>query len=268
MNDWPAPPEDRFRALPSSLQKNARTTTLAGVPALVVHPDWTGRAPFVVWMHGRTAYKELDPGRYLRWMRAGIGAVALDLPGHGERYSTEYHHPRKTPDTLSQMLRELDPAIDELHDTFDDLFNDDRMGIGGMSAGGMVTLRRLCDPHNFKAAAVESTTGWLHRLYHPTDGADRWPVSHDDATVAAIDPMQNLDAWAPIPLLALHSEADQTVPLAGQRGFIQEVEQRHPGTTMLRTWPETGAPSEHAGFGKVAAEAKNIQLEFFKQHLL
>jgi len=34
-------------------------------------------------MHGRTANKELDPGRYLRLIRAGIAVCAIDLPGHG-----------------------------------------------------------------------------------------------------------------------------------------------------------------------------------------
>ena len=77
--------------LPSSLQAISETRRLgADVPSLVVRPESAplgggDRIPFLLWMHGRTATKELDPGRYLRLARAGIGACAIDLPGHGER---------------------------------------------------------------------------------------------------------------------------------------------------------------------------------------
>src|SRR4029450_3068251 len=69
--------------LPSALRANARWLRLGptpgNIPALITHPDWAPGhlAPVVIWMHGRTVNKELDPGRYLRWMRAtggGIGA--------------------------------------------------------------------------------------------------------------------------------------------------------------------------------------------------
>src|SRR5262245_11172372 len=79
---------ERFSQMPSALRANARWQRLgpSDIPALLVHPDWNSGqpAPMVLWMHGRTVNKELDPGRYLRWMRAGIGACAVDLPGHGE----------------------------------------------------------------------------------------------------------------------------------------------------------------------------------------
>ena len=93
----------RFDTLPTSLKKQARPARLAGVPSLLVHPDWARPAPFVLWMHGRTVDKELDPGRYLRWVRAGIGACAIDLPGHGERHEAAADEPSSTI-TASQAL--------------------------------------------------------------------------------------------------------------------------------------------------------------------
>ncbi|MFM8784413.1 MAG: hypothetical protein ACKOFI_04520, partial [Phycisphaerales bacterium] len=68
-----------FGQLPSSRAAMSRTARLAGgeVPALLVHPHLdaaTGRAtrpaPVLVWMHGRTVSRELDPGRYMRLGRA------------------------------------------------------------------------------------------------------------------------------------------------------------------------------------------------------
>jgi hypothetical protein len=50
------------------------------------------------------------------------------------------------------------------------IFDLSRIAIGGMSAGGMVALRRLCDQSTPcpRAAVVECTTGWLGGLYLPT----------------------------------------------------------------------------------------------------
>ena len=268
--------DDRFEQLPSALRARATRTTLAGVPALIATPEQEQPAPVMLWMHGRTVDKELDPGRYLRWIRAGIAAVALDLPGHGERDGPRLHSADSTPHVLTQMLGEIDGVLDALrsHDRAAQL-DFDRVGLGGMSAGGMVTLRRLCDEHSFVCAAVESTTGWLGEMYNPTlSESARWPVSHDPAMIERIDPMRRVDGVRPIPLLVLHSEADQTVPWPGMRAFLDAVGDRYEragasrGLIEVTTWPETGAPYEHAGFGRVAAAAKNIQTEFLERHLV
>ncbi len=162
------------------------------------------------------------------------------------------------------------------------VFDLDRLAIGGMSAGGMVTLRRLCDPHPFVCAAVEATTGWLSALYFPdsVEGAhdlglanERWAVSHDRDRIAALDPMLHLSGFRPIPLLALHTETDHTVPFAGQRRFIERLRAHYasqgadPARIELRTWSDTGAPQEHAGFGRYGADAKSTQVDFLSRFL-
>lgn len=239
------------------------------VPALVMHPDWETPAPVVVWMHGRTAHKELDPGRYLRWMRAGIAAVSLDLPGHGERFDRTAHGPGRTVETVTQMYEEIDGVVDEIGGLGP--FDMDRMAIGGMSAGGMATLRRLCDPHRFKAAAVECTSGDLDRLYFEA-GVDLG-VEHDRDAVAEIDPAAHLDGFAPLPALVLHGELDAMIPVEIQRGFVGKLRERFVAAgsagdqVAFRVFPETGAPSEHAGFGRHSNEAKAIQTAFLARAL-
>ena len=268
--------EPRFAMFPSHLAERARTVVLAGVPTLLAHPDWENPAPVMFWMHGRTVTKELDPGRYLRWIRAGIAAVAVDLPGHGQRPGPKLHGPDTTPSVLEQMLGEIDGVLAALRASeFGALFDLTRVGIGGMSAGGMVTLRRLCDEHPFSCAAVESTTGWLSELYDPKETQGRpWPAAHNPKQIHKLDPMLHLEGFRPIPLLALHSEADEVVPFEGMRRFIESLRSHYeavnaePEMVELKTWPTTGAPSEHAGFGKVASEAKSLQVEFLTKHLL
>lgn len=267
--------DPRFAKLPADLARRTRWARLgrSQVPTLIAHPDWQTPAPFVIWLHGRTVNKELDPGRYLRWVRAGIAAVAIDLPGHGERLDPEYHSPQKTLDTLAQAVGEIDEVLDALAaPEYGEFFDPGRSAIGGMSAGGMATLRRLCDPHPFLCAAVEGTTGDLGALY--AGSAERpWPVSHDPARVAAIDPARHLGTFRPIPLLALHATGDQMVPIAGMQGFLDALRARYaeqgadPAMIELRTFTDTGAPQEHAGFGRYGNDAKNAQVEFLVRHL-
>jgi len=259
----------RFSQLPASIAALAKTVRLgpAQVPALLIHPDWSSTRPVVIWHHGRTAYKELDPGRYQRWIRAGFAACAVDLPGHGERADEAMQSSDHTLRVVRQAVGEVDSIVSALADAdWKNVFDAQRLGIGGMSMGGMVTLRRLCDPHPFRAAAVEGTTGSLTTLSTYKD-------RHGEELLNAMDAIQHLGSWRPIPLLALHSEKDAWVPVAGIREFTLQLAERYrsqgadPAWVTLKTWPETGAPQEHLGFGKVSNEAKNTQTSFFQEHL-
>lgn len=263
--------------LASALEERTKRETLAGtIPALIAHPDWETPAPLVLWMHGRTSRKEIDSGRYLRLIRAGIAVCAIDLPGHGDRADEALQTASGTVEMLTRAQPEVDVAIEALlQGPHASVFDGGRRGIGGISAGGMVTLRRLCEPHRFACAAVEATTGWLEGLYFPEGGdSNRWPVDHAREAVEAIDPMAHLDGFEPLPLMAMHSEADELVPFAVQRRFIERIRSHYeaggadPAMVELVTWPETGAPQEHLGFGRHAHEAKNTQVDFFKTHLL
>jgi alpha-beta hydrolase superfamily lysophospholipase len=267
-------PVDRFKQFPAALASQTRTAHLGSIPALLAHPDWNTPAPVVIWLHGRTANKELDPGRYLRWIRAGIAACAIDLPGHGERLDPAMQTPERSLDLIEQGLAEVDRIVDSLSNSdWSQALDLNRLALGGMSAGGMITLRRLCNPHPFRCAAVEATTGNLADLYHPTSGR-KWSVDHPTNRVAALDPMQHLPTFTPLPLLALHSETDELIPVQGQREFIESLRAHYcqagadPALIEWTTWPSTGAPQEHIGFGRVSNDAKNAQTAFLRKWLI
>ncbi|MBL8990520.1 MAG: alpha/beta fold hydrolase [Phycisphaerae bacterium] len=261
-------------SLPSALARQTRFLRLgaSGVPALLAHPDWTSPRPFAVWMHGRTVSKELDNGRYLRWLRAeggGIAACAIDLPGHGERYDPLMHHPSRTLDVIARVVDEIDGVLDALQAEFGGLFDPDRAALGGMSAGGMATLARLNHPHRFRCAAVEATAGNMGMLFQ----IDPARSGSDAALLHAIDPIRHTAGFRPIPLLALHSRGDRGAPGACLETYLDVLRARYraveadPALIHLQTWDTTGAPDEHNGFGRVAAEAKSIQTAFLERHL-
>lgn len=270
---------NRFAQLPRALAERSKVMRFGDIPVLLAHPDWKTPAPVVIWLHGRTVNKELDPGRYLRWIRAGIAACAIDLPGHGERAIEGWDAPAKTLDVLDQGVSEIDRVIEGLSDpALGNVFDLTRMGIGGMSLGGMTTLRRLCDAHEFVCAAVESTTGWLEGLYYPSSWnapahVPQWPVQHDARRVAKSDASQHLMGFRPLPLLVLHSEADAVVAWEVQRRFVEMLRHHYvvqgadASLIDVRTWATTGAPQEHSGFGRVANDAKTAQVEFFAKWL-
>ena len=272
------PPADpRFARLPRALEERRVVTRLgpgASVPAFLAHPDegWAEPGasptprPCVLWMHGRTMRKEIDPGRFLRWQRAGIATCSIDLAGHGERADPALDTGVRTLDIVERTLADVDGVVESLADPrFNGAFDADRLAIGGMSAGGMVTLCRLCEAHPFKAAAVEATAGDFGAMgAHPAFGNDR---------AARLDPVRRLDGWRPIPLLALHAERDEWVPLRAIESFVAALRERYagagadPDSVVLKTWPETGAEGEHIGFGRVSNDAKNTQTAFLADRL-
>lgn len=261
-----SPMSDLLQAFTPSLRERVQLGRLGDAPALLAHPDPTGGAPravpLLLWLHGRTVRKEIDSARFLRLSRAGVACLAIDLPGHGERLDPALQEPDALPELLAAGVAELDSVLEALWSSdWAPLVDRERLAIGGMSVGGMIALRRLCDPHPFRCAAIESSCGDFQAA-----GAERLLK----AQLAGLDPIQHLANWrAELPLLALHSERDEICPLIGIRSFTDALQARYsePERVSLVTWPETGAPKEHAGFGRKAHAARVALVEFLKEHL-
>lgn len=258
---------DLATTLPRSLQAQSRVLRLGtpATPALIIHPQWNAQsekplqpAPFLLWLHGRTAQKELDSGRYLRLSRAGIATVALDLPAHGERAAPEKQTSEFSLEVIEQLLCEI-PSVLEALKQFPE-FDLSRCAIGGFSLGGMAALAALCQPHPFRAALIEATSG---------DWSQMASAKHDPIRAQRLEPLRHVDSWKPIPLMALHASEDEMVPVAPQRAFIEKIRARTPATLPV-VWEEfahTGALKEHIGFGLFAAHAKSIGTQFLVEHL-
>ena len=243
----------------SALQRTAQIVRLGNdVPAMLVRPEEAeGPLPLLIWMHGRTADKELDSGRYLRLMRNGIASCSLDLPGHGERLDEALHEPAAVLPVIEQMVEELDDIVAHLRTLGD--FDPDRIAIGGISAGGMAALIRCCRDHPFSALTVEATTGNLQ------DRASA--IFANQERLERLDPITHLANWREVPVLAVHNQLDEWIDVTGQRTFIDTLRKRYadPNNVVFHVYEEpTGAPFEHAGFGRFSADSKIRQLTFLQ----
>jgi len=259
---------DLTATLPSALREKARWLRLGAdrvIPVMLVHPTWDEAvpAPVVLWIHGRTATKETDPGRYLRWMRAGIGACAIDLPGHGERFDSTRQTAATAWKVLKQMHDEIDGIVEGLRAVRE--FDLTRMALGGMSLGGMAVLARLTRPHSFRCATVEATTGSWARQKDREMFRNR--VVEE---TRALEPVLHLEHWREIPFQAIHARHDEWVDFEGQQEFINALRRHYADQSLidLVVYDTTGAPHEHIGFGRKAGDAKSRQTAFLRHRLL
>ena len=243
--------------LPSAVRERATLTTLGPAPALVVLPESSSTPPPVLlWLHGRQANKEIDPGRALRLLRAGIGFIGVDLPGHGERTVASYQTVEGTLQTIPEMSQELDDVHAAM--VTDLPVNPEQIAIGGMSAGGMAAAHRLVTPHPYQAMLMEASTGnWAAQAHRPMFQ----PLTPE--ALQSEDPMARLATWTPIPVLAQHSRLDEWIRFEGQSAFLEALREHNAGHPVdLQAYDRTGALKEHIGFGKYGAQAKDLCRDF------
>jgi len=190
-------------------------------------------------------------------MRAGINICAVDLPGHGARFDETLQSPEAACEVVIQMSEEIDGILHALGSI--STFNLDKAAIGGMSAGGIATILRLTEPHPFKATVIEAAMGQWRLSRH------RKIFTHlSDEEFNSLNPIDHLEHWREIPLLAFHSRHDEWIPYAAQEEFISHLKQQYekPEQIEFVTFDHTGAPKEHLGFGRESAFVKEIQVKF------
>jgi predicted peptidase len=253
--------KSRFESLPRRLKTLSQEVQIGEVPCLLVKGEGKLR-PFIIWIHGRTADKELDPGRYLRYVRNGINVCAVDLPGHGARFDAALQEARQSLEVVMKMASEIDGVMNGLEEFGG--FDLQKAAIGGVSAGGMAAILRLLTPHHFCAVVLESTVGNLEAMRDlPLCSA----LSDDE--IADINPLNHLGGWKDIPVLAFHNKRDEWIPISGQESFINALKEKSTKSEQIEfiTFERTGAPYEHIGFGRESAFVKEVQVEFVAKYL-
>lgn len=224
--------------------------------------ETAGARPLVFVAHGLLSRKERHIELCLDLARAGFLAGTLDARHHGER---------ATPEAEACLAGEMNAAFfaafaEAVVGTAEDLgtlaayFGRDRYGVVGHSMGGFIALKAAVDDP--RVAAIVSIAG------NPDWGAlapPYAPLTPEQRTwIARESPLALSDRFWPRPLLLLHGEWDDVVPVHGARALHAALRPRYdredPSRLALVEYPGAG----HALLPDMAARAVDWMARFLR----
>ncbi len=201
--------------------------------------------PLIVHVHGGP-YWRYGHGFYLGWSSwaqwLALAGYAVLMPnyrggqGHGERFAATARG-NVGPGDFPDVLAAVDAAIAR------GIADPERMAIGGWSQGGFMSAWAVTQTHRFKAAimgagvsdwGMMTLTSDLPGFEMALGGSAPWdgagPHRH-----AALSPI-SFAASVQTPVLILHGEKDERVPLSQAIGFHRAL-RRHNVPTELVVYP-------------------------------
>jgi dienelactone hydrolase len=197
--------------------------TTSPIPTRIVEPAGA-RAPAVIFLHGLGVSKETHAKEAESLADAGLAAVLLDAPHHGERRSELLDEMDRAhgDDAFGLLLRLVAEAADEIPGVVDGLLarGHPRVAIAGISMGAFTALAAGADEP--RLAAIVSILGspeWTPPSGHVPE--------HLSGRVER-SPARRLAAFAPRPLLLLNAGLDQHVPPAPARRFAEALRPLYP----------------------------------------
>ena len=203
---------------------------LGPAPALIARPAAAILPlPAVLWFHGFTAGKSAHRPELAKLAEAGFLAVGIDAAGHGERrladfaerfQGTREENEREFYALVAATVAELPGVLDLL--CRDGLADEGRIGVAGVSMGGMISYGAVVADRRIRAAAALL-------------GSPEWP--HPES------PHHHPSRFFPAALLSITGERDEAVPPAPARAFhatLADSYRRQP--ERLRYVEIAGAP--------------------------
>lgn len=203
--------------------------TLGTIPLLeVVQEDLKiEKIPLIIYYHGWQSQKELTltQGRYLA--REGFRVILPDAFNHGKRKNPMTDIPSLTFwQSIHTNLFEFGYIVHALQKQG---LADDRIGVGGVSMGGMTTAALLTHHPEIKAAACIMGTpklvAYRERIFQHASQMDRFfPADYNHLLkwIPEYDLSLNIDKLAGRPLLIWHGKQDVIVPYTHVIEFMEE----------------------------------------------
>jgi uncharacterized protein len=222
--------------------------------------------PTIFFYHGYTSSKEVYSYFAYAFAQAGFRIITPDADMHGARFNGNETQ------RLSHFWEILKSNIDELpalkkHYQQAGLIEDDRIGVGGASMGGMTTLGAFARYPWVSVAADFMGSGYFtslaRTLFPPLKaGREVSPAEFERrlAPLADYDLTHQLEAISERPLLIWHGEADDVVPVGESARLVQAL--RASGCDNHLTYI-TEAEIGH----KITPTALSAGVTFFTRHL-
>jgi uncharacterized protein len=187
---------------------------LGAAPALIARPSSACLPlPTVLWFHGFTAGKATHRPELATLAEAGFLAVGVDAAGHGERRLPDFEErfagtkdedDREFYALVAETAAEVPGIVDLL--CGEGLADEGRIGVAGVSMGGMITYGAVAvDPRIRAAVALLASQEWPH------------PAS----------PHLEIERFFPTALLSITAGQDETVSPTAARAFHSNLEERY-----------------------------------------
>ncbi|WP_164779793.1 alpha/beta hydrolase family protein [Paenibacillus kobensis] len=201
------------------------TTTVCGIPCLVVHPSMKPKGTIVLYhgwistIHDYSFFASLIAG----W---GYKVIVPELPHHGDRGTLDYFDTSVLQQYFWQVgiegVREAESIVSEL------IRMDANIGVMGHSTGGFISAGLFAADTRVQASIVISgSCAWVkaEQLFRERDG--RTPMTAEERRVLAqYDPESHCSFDRNRGLLLLHGENDHTIPIDSQQYFIESMSSR------------------------------------------
>lgn len=222
--------------------------------------------PTIFFYHGFTSSKEIYA--YFGYLLAqqGFRVILPDAPLHGARADgDEVRLMASFWDILQNNVNELATLKEFFVNR--GLADASRLGVGGVSMGGMTTMASLVRFPWIKAAACLMGSGYFDVLsthlfpgYDAGDSAQREAFRHAHASLLSWDICGKTSQLAERPLFVWHGEEDDVVPFCESQRLRDEM--KASGNDVNLTFlAEPGA--KH----RVSVHAASEATDFFRHHL-
>lgn len=244
---------------------------VAQVPVLeVFSQDSVGKKPLVILIHGWGGRKEDMLTIAYHLARGELFVVSIDAVGHGERALNE-------PWTWSSILTILGGTATDVMRVAEaysghPLADASRLGVSGLSMGGIITFQVLTSGNGKPKAAVPMiATPDLLSLRHARNSEHIYEmlgitpdVLLQNGTLQVLQQMQPLsraDQMIGIPVLMLNGVDDPLIPIEDVRAFYEKTRPLYPNIEAFQL-------IEYPGVGHfVTAEMEEEALRWFRRYL-
>lgn len=205
--------------------------TVEGIQVIHAVPagQYQQQLPTIFFYHGFLSSKEIYSYFGYTLAKAGFRVILPDALMHGARAEKDEAR------TVANFWGILQNNIDELailKDVFvgRGLADPQRLGVGGVSMGGMTTMAALVKFPWVKVAANLMGSGYFARLSHHLFPAyNAGDIVSRDVFEREVAPLLSLDIGgkaaliADVPLFVWHGEEDDVVPFAESQRLRQEL---------------------------------------------
>lgn len=205
---------------------------IGSVPVILYRPREIARnelLPTVIFYHGWGSNKESQKFRGIILASFGFQVILPDSIYHGERNPVEHNKAENMGiyfwKTILSNIEESNALIEIAVEKFQ--ADPNRIGVAGHSMGGYTASGIFSNNKKIKALAVlNGSCSWN---YTNEQFAELFQIKEspiepkEQEKIDKLDPYDRVESFRNRPILILHGQADQVVPVEGQRVFYEKM---------------------------------------------